>query len=80
MDKPAMIAIETRYIGPTDRRGSRVAATTANGHRMVIAYDPSRSQQDAHRKAAECLAREMGWTGKLVCGSTKAGYVFVFVD
>ncbi len=76
-----MIAIETKYLGPTNYRGARIVATTANGQRHTVSYSYELSGEDVHRVAAEELARKMGWLDKyrLIGGGTKAGYVFVFV-
>ena len=34
-----MQAITTKYHGATDRKGSRMSATTASGKRIYLAYD-----------------------------------------
>ena len=31
-----------------------------------------------YRKAAVALCERLGWTGEMLAGSTKSGYVFVF--
>jgi hypothetical protein len=75
-----MIAIETRFLGPTDTKGARILATTCNGQRLTLPYDYT---GDEHRKAAEALATKYGWLRdgmRLVGGGTKAGYCWVFVD
>ena len=75
------IAIETKYYGPTNTRGSKIIATTANGQRLSMPYDHSGNE---HERAAHALATKMGWLedGKfrLVGGSTKSGMAFVFVE
>jgi len=73
-------AIETRYFGPGNVRGTRIIATTASGVRHTIGYPYELSGEAVHRKAAEELRDKLGWKGRMVAGSTKAGYVFVFVD
>lgn len=76
------IAIETRFCGPTDTKGPRVIATTANGQRHVISYVSELSCEAAHRRAATELAESMGWLTdgeRLVSGSTKRGFVFVLI-
>jgi hypothetical protein len=72
-----MIAIQTKYIGPSNTRGARIVASTSNGHRLSVPYDHA---GEPHRKAAIALARKMSWTGTLAEGGTKQGQVFVFVD
>lgn len=76
----AFKAIMTRYIGPTDLKGSRVKAFDSDGQSVTIGYDSSLSSSQAHAKAAEALCRKMGWKGTLVSGGVKGGEVFVFVD
>ena len=73
-----MIAIQTKYIGPTDTKPSRIVATTANGQRVTVSYD--NASRNPHRDAALALCKKVGWTGTLAEGGTKEGSVFVFVD
>lgn len=75
-----MKAIETKYLGPTDFRGARIKATDSDGNSISIPYPYELSGEAVHLKAAEALRDKMGWTGKLVGGSTKNGYAFVFVE
>lgn len=75
-----MKAIETRYFGPTDRRGARIKATDGDGNNVTISYPYELSGEAVHRQAAEALRDKMQWKGELVGGSTKRGYCFVFVD
>lgn len=81
-----MVAIETKYLGPTDYKGSRITAK-ANGFRVTVSYPhEQRMGADAHSVAALALCRKMGWTRKayeraathLIAGGTDKGYVFVF--
>lgn len=73
------IAIQTRYIGPTNFRGSRVKAYTESGRSITIQIAPEWSSEDAHREAALALCRKMDWHGDLIEGGTKEGYVYVFL-
>lgn len=75
-----MKAISTRYKGPTDTKGARIIATDSDNNRVTISYPYELSGEDVHRKAAEALCAKMGWTGKLIGGGTKQGYVFVFAE
>lgn len=75
-----MIAIETKYLGPTNTRGSRIKAYTDNGHSLTIGYPHELDTRDAHAKAAVELARSLGWDGDLIAGGTTTGYVFVFSE
>jgi len=75
-------AIQTKYHGPTNTKGSRISATSASGIKVFIGYPHELSGVDCHAKAAEALARKLGWTAEAfeahwVAGGTKDGYVFV---
>ena len=73
-----MQAIQTRYFGPTNYRGSRIKATAAAGS-VTISYPHELSGQACHRKAAQALAEKFGWKGELLGGQLANGdYAFVF--
>jgi len=73
-----MKAIVTKYHGPTNYKGSRITASDEDNNRITISYPYELSGEECHRKAAQALCDKMGWTGTLVGGSLKNGYVFVF--
>ena len=73
-----MKAIVTKYHGPTNFKGSRITASDEDGNRVTIGYPHELSGEDCHRKAAQALCDKMSWTGTLVGGSLKNGYVFTF--
>lgn len=75
-----MKAIETRYLGPTNIRGARIAARDADNNRVTIPYPYDLSGEAVHRKAADALCQKLGWTGELIGGATKIGYCFVFTS
>jgi hypothetical protein len=70
-------AIQTKFLGPTDCRGSRVKATTESGVSITIDWDHSKNVEENHTAAAFALAAKLGWTGEWVGGAIKAGYAFV---
>jgi hypothetical protein len=77
-----MQAIQTRYLGPTNTRGSRIKAWTAAGS-ITIPYPHELSGQACYRAAAEALALKLEWNtrfyGQLLGGCLPNGdYVFVF--
>lgn len=76
-----MIAIETRYIGPSNTRGSRYVAETCNGHRTYSGANDSLDSEENHRAVAKKLAEKYGWLDRnnLVGGGSKRGMVWVFV-
>jgi len=55
-----MQAITTKYLGPTDHRGSRIKATTEAGSKTYD-WDAELGVEDNHRKAALRLALHLGW-------------------
>lgn len=72
-------AIETRYIGATDYRGSRCKAE-AGRHSITISWESDLDSFAMHHKAALALSEKLGWKGTMVAGGTKRGYVFVFSE
>lgn len=75
-----MQSITTKYLGPTNNRGSRIHAVTASGHVLTIPVNHSFSDGRCHAEAALALCKRLGWSGELVSGGTREGYVFVFVS
>lgn len=77
----AMQAIRTRYLGPTDKRGSRISATAAAG-RAFIDYPHELPMEERHRAAAAELCKRYGWdASELVEGVlSNQDHVFVFVE
>lgn len=73
-----MVAILTKYIGPTDYRGSRCKALHADGGpSLTVDWDHAKNVEDNHQLAAFAFARKMGWSGRWVGGGTRHGYAFV---
>lgn len=62
-------AIETRYHGPTNYRGTRVSARASAG-RIFLAWDHSTGIEENHARAARALAEKYGWRGEWVGGCT----------
>jgi hypothetical protein len=72
-----MVAIETKYLGATNYKPSRIRATDGNKS-VTVSYDHGLDTYDNHKAAARLLIKRRGWTPKrLVGGSTKRGYCFV---
>lgn len=79
-----MQAIITKFIGPTNYRGSRIKAKCQAGS-ITVSYEHGLGTDDNHDAAAKALAEKLGWTGdgygKLVGGGLPDGtgncYVFV---
>jgi hypothetical protein len=76
-----MIAIETKYLSPTNTRGSKIKAYTCNGHSVLVGYDHALSHEAVHFEAVKALVAKykLDWDiSSMVYGGTKNGYVFCF--
>jgi hypothetical protein len=73
-----MQAITTKYIGPSNTRGSRIKAETAQGETLTIDCAGSISEEENHISAARSLAERLNWHGSFV-GDRIKGARMVFV-
>lgn len=79
-------AITTRFLGPTNYRGSRYKATCAAGS-ITITADDRLDYTENHKRAAQALINKLGWfhnpdrgdrDGQWFGGAIhKGGYAFV---
>lgn len=82
-----MIAIHTKYIGPTNTRGSRIKAYTASwgdrkGFEATIAYPHELSGEACHFEAVKALVKKNGldWDlSNMRYGDSADGRGFSFV-
>ena len=79
-------AILTKYIGPTNHRGSRVKAIADAGS-ITVAWDHALDPEENHATAACALALKLAWSQdhrnfhrNWLGGVTPAGYAWVFDD
>lgn len=74
--------IHTRYLGPTNVRGSRVKARSSSGLSRTLSWDDALGLEANHTAAARALAEQLGWTGRWVGGAApdERGYVYVQDD
>ena len=75
-------AIVTKYLGPTNARGSRVKATAQAGT-IAVPWDDARDVIENHEAAAKALAARYRWSTERMHGGAMpddAGFVWVFVD
>jgi hypothetical protein len=74
-------AICTKYLGPTNVRGSRIKASAAAGS-VIIPFNDRLNIEQAHAEAAQALAEKYGWSGVWYQGGSPddCGYVFVCTD
>lgn len=74
-----MKAITTTYYGATNSHGARITARDSDGNRATIDYpQDAQGGEEAHAQAARQLCGKMGWSGTLIGGGTRDGYVFLF--
>lgn len=80
-----MQAIHTRFISPTNTRGSRYKATCEAGT-LTLSADHALDSDANHLRAAQALITKLGWWhdpargdgyGDWYGGGTTDGYVFV---
>lgn len=71
--------IETRYLGPTDYRGSRIVVRSTAG-RMVVPWDHAIDAAANHDAAAAAYAARQGWEWRAArrgnYPTNAAGYVY----
>lgn len=60
-------AITTKFLGPTNVRGSRVKAEAEAGS-LTLNWDHALNSEANHTKAAEALVRKLGWTSEQAKG------------
>lgn len=70
-------AITTKYLGPSNVRGSRVKARAEAGS-VTLSWDDALNEAENHRAAAVALCKKFKWDGRLHGGGTGDGFVFVF--
>ena len=85
----AYMAIETKFLGPTNFRGSRIKAQAmdswSNGKResVTVGYNYALNSEDNHLEAAKKLLPKISRPAfsdyHLEAGATERGYVFVIV-
>jgi hypothetical protein len=75
-----MKTIATKYLGPSNFRGSRIKASDEDRNQITVQYNGDHNQEPNHAAACLALCRKMGWKGRLQGGHTKAGMVWTFID
>lgn len=58
-------AIQTKFHGPTNTKGSRVIADDGDGRRIIVSWDHALNSEGNHEAAADQLARKHGWKGRV---------------
>jgi len=76
--------ITTKYLGPTNFKGSRIKATTSFGKTSItISYPYELSGVECHAKAVKLLISKLKWEDdadytRMIYSQLESGYVFVF--
>ena len=76
-----MIAIQTKYLGATNHKPSRIKAFTSNGHSCTISLAYELSNEKLHFEAVKALISKckLDWNiTSMNYGGVKDGYVFTF--
>lgn len=73
-------AILTKYLGPTNNRGSRIKATSGSGISVVVSYDSALSSGENHAAACKALVDKLNWGGQWRGGGTDKGQAFIMVE
>lgn len=80
-----MIAIHTKYIPASNVKGSRIKATSDNGHSVIVSRNGSLNGHLVHFEAVKALVskHKLDWNIDNMCyggSSDGKGYTFVFAD
>ena len=77
-----MQTILTKYLGPTNTKGSRIKAMTSGPKPVSIIHDwqYALGNEENYRQAAHTLAKKLGWRGKWIGHGAPAPYESVFVN
>jgi hypothetical protein len=74
-----MQAIVTKFLGPTDHRGSRVKAT-CQARSLTLSWDHRLNPSGNHLAAAKTLALNLGWGGRWIEGGLPTGESVFVLD
>jgi hypothetical protein len=75
-----MQVITTKYISPTNTKGSRIKATASIGSSVTVKYNYYHDSNYNHELAVRALCKKLNWHGTLYRGETIQGSVWVFAD
>ena len=74
-----MKAIITKYLGPTDRKPSRIKASDMDGNTVIVAKNGALDTEEAHFQAVKALCHKMKWTGQFRAGGLPDGFAWVWL-
>ena len=80
-----MQAIHTKYIPASNTKGSRIKATSDNGHSVIVSRNDALNGHLVHFEAVKALVikHKLAWDIENMCyggSSDGKGYTFVFCD
>jgi hypothetical protein len=80
-----MLAIHTKYIPASNTKGSRIKATSDNGHSVIVSRNDAFSGHLVHFEAVKALVakHKLDWDLSNMCyggSSDGKGYTFVFCE
>jgi hypothetical protein len=74
-------AIQTRYFGPGNVKGSRIKATSGSGISVTVGYDHALNIDANHKAACDALKAKLNWPEPMIGGSLPCGdRAWVFVE
>lgn len=73
-----MQAIETRFFGPTETRGSRIRASCEGGS-LYVPYDHALDREANHREACKRLCEKLCWDSDRFFGGWLASGQYAWV-
>jgi hypothetical protein len=68
-----MKVITTKYVGPTNTRGSKIIARAEGVASITVPYSYEGDTDNAHRRAAEKLAAKYNWGPVFKAGTLPDG-------
>lgn len=74
-------AIRTRWIGPTNTKGSRIQAS-CEARTIYVECEHALNMDENHAAAARALANrlEWGWSDRMMAGVHKGDYYWIFSE
>jgi hypothetical protein len=77
--KSYRVAIQTKYLSPTNYRGSRLKVWHGDSKALTLSWDYSLDTADNHAEAVQAYLAHMGWDGQWIIGALPNGTGYVAV-
>ncbi len=72
------VAIVTKYLPPTNHRGSRIKVWHSDAKSLTVSWDYELDVAENHAQAVQTYLDHMEWKGTWTVGAIDTGYVAVF--